>query len=212
MKYLSRKALAVLAPLALIGALFALPAFAQATVTLRSGSATGTPLAVGAEVKGVSSNLLFTLSTGSKLECAENTLNGVVETNTSIPANVKIKTATFTGTGGGACKTSISGVTADVTANPPWVLHVEPKDKFTLTGPIRFTATLTLGGVLVATCVYERADISGTYATGGQAILTVGASQIFLKVSGPEICGTEGTLTGSFAPTSKGVAVWVTEP
>jgi hypothetical protein len=214
MKYLSRKALAVLAPLTLIGALFALPAFAQATVTLRSGSATGTPLAVGAEVKGVSSNLVFTLSTGSKLECAENTLNGAVETNTSVPANVKINTATFTGAGGGACKTSISGVTADVTANPPWVLHVEPKDKFTLTGPIKFTAALTLGGFSIATCVFERAGgITGTYATGGQAILTVGSSQTFTKLSGStELCGTEGVLTGSFAPNSKGVAVWVTEP
>jgi hypothetical protein len=211
---LRRKTYAVLAPLALIGALFALPALAQATVTLRSGSATGTPLAVGAEAKGVSSNLIFTLSTGSKLECTENTLNGVVESNTSVPANVKINTATFTGTGGGSCKTSIPPVTADITANSPWVLHVEPKDKFTLTGPIKFTATLTVSGISIATCVFERASgLTGTYATGGQAILTLGSSQTFTKLSGnEEYCGTGGTLTGSFAPTSKGIAVWVTEP
>jgi hypothetical protein len=214
MKHLSRKALAVLAPLALIGAMFALPAFAQATVTLRSGSATGPALAVGAEVKGFSSTLTFDVNNGTKLLCSENTLNGTVETNGGTSATVKINTATFTGTGGVACKTSLSGVTADITANTPWILHVEKEDKFTLTGPIKFTATLTLGSSDIATCVYERAgNITGTYATGGQANLTVAAGTTFTRLSGSEtFCSTGGELTGGFAPTSKGVAVWVTEP
>jgi hypothetical protein len=191
-------------------ALFVVPALAQAAPTLRSGGEAGAILGVGAEVKGTSANLKFASNAGVTLECAENTLNGTVETNPG--ATVKINTATFKAAGGGAqCKTSTANLTAEITANPPWILHIEEKDKFTLTGPIKFTATLRLFGIDVATCVFESAaGVSGTYATGGPATLTVGAGQTFTKKEGGETCGTEGTLTGSFAPTSKGVPVWVT--
>jgi hypothetical protein len=110
------------------------------------------------------------------------------------------------------CKWPISGVTYEVAGNSPWELAISDKSAWSLIGPTKMTATVYLGGFNIATCVYVReAGLSGSYATGGQAILSLGAGQVFTKYSGSsEMCGSGMSLTGSFVPTSKGVPIWVT--
>jgi hypothetical protein len=162
-------------------------------------------------VKGTSANLRFASNAGVIWECAENTLNGRVEANPG--ATVTINTAAFRGAGNNPqCKTSTPNLTMEVTANTPWVLHLGEKASWSVAGPVELNRHLFLFGIDVGYCRFERSQgLSGIYATGGPATLTVGAGQTFTKKEGPEACGTEGTLTGSFSPTSKGVPVWVTE-
>jgi len=174
----------------------ALPAIASATTL---DNAAGTKLAVGAAVTAESSNLVFTGSTGVKLECKKNTLGGKVTANAPTPV-VTVTSATFLNAAGGAACLTNAGLTVEVKPdpNPPdWTLTFEPENKFVLETNIAFTAKFSNG----LECTFSREKVTGTYTTNeSPTTLTVGAGQVFTKAAtSPEACGATGTLTGSFS-------------
>jgi hypothetical protein len=202
---MSRKVLKAFVPLLAFVAMAAVPAMAQA-VTLESG---GEALEPGALLTGFSSNLVFTGSAGETLECTQNHLVGEVETNGAQTSTSKINSATFTGTGGGACATNIPGVTADVTpvaSTLPWILHFSPGDKWSLTHPI-FTATFTANGTSVAHCTFTASEVKGTYTTAPAQLKFTVTSGVFSQIAPSTNCGSAtGNLTGETTATTTGGA------
>jgi hypothetical protein len=180
-------------------AVAALPAIASAT-TLDNGA--GTALPVGTVVTGESANLVFTGSTGVKHECKKNTLSGKVTANAPTPTVNITKGSFLNAAGGTACPTNVVGLTVEVTAdpNPPnWTLAFDPENKFILSsasGAIAFTTRFSNG----LECTFKRTTLTGTYTTNASpTTLTIGASQVFTRSAGPEQCGANETLTGSFS-------------
>jgi hypothetical protein len=192
----------------------ALPALAQAAnVTLREGSTTGPPLAVGAEVEAFSGDLVFTTSIGA-LECKENEVEGTVTANSAEPADVEVSGGRFEGEGGGACQTSIAlpgSVTAHITPeNFPWVIHFFANGTTKITGAA-FEATLTNAlGEDIATCTYSAAEIADTFNFNSALVDTISAQT--LTGGGTTFCPESGSLSGHFAVTHNGTAVVATTP
>jgi len=170
----------------------------------------GTKLKAGAPLTATSSNLVFTGSSGLKLECASSHFAGEVETNGSPTSTSKINSASFSGAGGGACATNNPELTAHITAlftttpvPTPWVLHFSTADNWALTHP-EFTATITKSGVSVAHCTFTATEVTGTYTTTpNQLVFTVGTGNFVRIEPGVATCpDATGTLAGSAATTS----------
>lgn len=196
---------AIFAALLALVAMAAVPAMASA-VTLTAPA--GTKLVAGNPIAAFSSNLVFTGSNGVKLECTENNFAGEVETNGAPTSTSKINSATFTGTGGGACATNVPGLTANVSAvasTLPWIIHFKTADKWALTHPI-FTATFTEAGVSVAHCTFTATEVTGTYTTTpNPLVFTVGTGNFSSIEPGIATCpAATGTLAGSASATSGG--------
>jgi hypothetical protein len=196
---------AIFAALLALVAMAAVPAMASA-VTLTAPA--GTKLVAGSPLLATSSNLVFTGSNGVELKCTENNFVGEVETNGAPTSTSKINSATFTGTGGGACATNVPGLTANVTtvaSSLPWIIHFKTADKWALTHPV-FTTTFTMPeGTSVAHCTFTATEVTGTYTTTpNPLVFTVGAGT-FTQIEPSSKCeALNGTLTGSASVTSGG--------
>lgn len=199
---------AIFAALLALVAMAAVPAIASA-VTLKVGTKN---MKAGDELTGFSSNLVFTGSGGEELKCTESHLVGEVETNGQQTSTSKINSATFEGTGGGACATTLGGgtVTADVTpvaSTLPWILHFEQGDNWTLTHPI-FTATFTSGGTSVGHCTFTATTVSGTYTTAPSQLKFTVTNGAFSQIAPSTKCASAtGTLTGETLASSGGAEV-----
>jgi hypothetical protein len=197
---------AIFAALMALVVMAALPAMASA-VTLTAPA--GTKLKAGSPLTAFSSNLVFTGGTsGLQLRCPENHFVGEVETNASPTSTSKINSATFTGTGGGACATNVPGLTVDFSASAaslPWILHFKTADAWTLTHPV-FTTTFTEGGVSVAHCTFTATEVTGTYTTSPNPLVFTITGGNFVRVEpGVATCpDATATLTGSAAASSGG--------
>jgi hypothetical protein len=196
-----RKLIGLMAVVAALS-LMAVSASAASAVTLNNESEEA--LEVGAPLSGFSNNLAFAANSGITLLCSENTVSGEVTENPG--ATGVVNEATFTGNAANPqCQTSAAGITAEITANPPWELVFEGNHEWTLLNTISFTALIRVNGVPAFTCHYRRtAGVHGTYNTNAAALLTVGAGQTFEAFESPEQCGTAGTLTGEFNLTTTG--------
>jgi hypothetical protein len=202
---------------AAVGAFAALPAIAAAASPslLDDSGAVVTPHS-GA-IKGVSTNLLFTTSSG-KLECAKTTLEGELTVNAGNVVEGDISTATFLNSAGGTkCPTSLPGpVTMEITPeNLPWCLEAtaSPVDTLTIDGgtcgttprkSIAYIAhVFTSAGTKVGECTYERASLTLTYKTNTTPLVaTLSSGQTFTKASGGILCTSTVTLSGSFTLTT----------
>ncbi|MBS1878871.1 MAG: hypothetical protein JST31_05115 [Actinobacteria bacterium] len=190
----------------------ALPAMASAAnVTLHENTAGGAALAVGAPIKGFSTNLKFK-TTEITLECGESEVKGTVATNSAEPADVSLTEGRFQ-SGGGACKTSNPLVFADITPEGlPWRIHFFANGTTKITGA-KFKATLTSGGISIKTCVYEKAEIADTFNFNAALIDTITNQVLNLNVAqSSATCPATGELSGSFSVTSGGNAVVATTP
>lgn len=210
---MAKKILAICAALV---AFVALPAMASASPELQTSA--GAKVATGTGIKATSSNLKLSSASGN-VECSENTMEGKVTENSGTSIKGEIEKATFTGTAGAKCNTTISdgfGGTLKVVVTPeglPWCLESTGGDNWTLTGnkcgaaqsPISFILHLysSSGITKLGECTFERADVSGTFNTNASPlVLTVGASQTFTKSSGSFLCPASGTLSGTFNVTT----------
>jgi hypothetical protein len=187
-------------------AFVALPAMASgATLTNEEGEA----LEGGAPLQAFSNNLKLTNSNGVEILCVESYLSGEVTSNP--PAEASIESGTFTGSGGGACTTNVSGITSDFTVHLSIPFRITSLFHWHLGSPVKITTGLTAESETVAFCVYERAtSVSGTYTEANPTTLTIESSQTFVAVEGSSpICGMGATLTGSFSLSSSGGAVGI---
>jgi len=190
-------------------ALTAVVASSAAAATITIKEAKGAALKNGSAIKGFSSNLKFTTSSGN-LECTENTMLGTLTENSGAPTNGLIESGTFTGAGGAECNTTFPlKPKAKITAeNFSWKLTAEEENATTAKdiikegtkGPIAFTAVIKG----LATCKFEAASLTSTSELN-KAPLTIklAAKQKMTSKNGG-LCPKEGELTGSFTLTSGG--------
>jgi hypothetical protein len=159
-------------------------------------------------------NTVMTTGLGN-LECATATLTGTLITNTGTKIEGEISTAQFNGTPGtpAAAHCSAPGGLGTVTFTPshtsnpagglPWCVIAEGlQNKFIVRGgtctevarPLKFT----LHSALLGACVYEKAQVEGTYTTHPvDAIMTI-TEQEFKKISGSGFCPGSGKLDMAF--------------
>lgn len=196
--------------------------FAMSAVAVNSVSAAAKPkpvlklvtakgdLAVGAELKASSSDLVFVTSAGN-LECSSNVLTGAITVNNNASkdkANITAESSTGEFEGG-ACKTTTPLGPALITASGlSWPAEFTNKGTSTLKGTkkVVFTSVFPLAGG--AKCVYESAKVASTFTVGGATELTT-SNQLFKynKKLSNAACPTEGKLSGHFAVTSGGETV-----
>lgn len=198
-----RKLLATCVSLAAFTALAVVPAMASASPVLtENGVAVKEKEKILATQSG---NILLTTSSGT-VTCTKSTMTGTVKTNSGSLIQGEISTASFKGEGTEErCKsTFIFSPQFKVTPeNLPWCIESSGKDEFTVRGGacgmekppnLKFTLSSSLGN-----CTYERATVTGTYATNVTPVtLKVGSSQTFTKVAGASFCPETGTLSGGW--------------
>jgi hypothetical protein len=214
-----KRLLKLLAPMAVVGALFVAPAMASA-VTIE-GAVSGLPIAEGAGLTATSGALVFTSSTGVSIECTESELNGTVSSNGGATATVTVENGRFEGGGplAGSCPTNIGApafISTNLTPLEHWILHLLGAGSWTLTN-VQFTATLITGPETQVNCTFRGAEeeegegigmISGTY-TEAPALTELTATEApFTLVAGPaELCGATGELNGTFQTESEGEGI-----
>lgn len=183
----------------------ALPALAQANVSLRKGSATGAKLKNKAPITGFSSNLRFATNGGITLECAENEINGEVLSNGGATAILGVTSTRFQGTGGNPkCLTNVEGLTAEITSVT--ISNITLFSNETNSASAEFTANI--GGEL---CTYA-GTVASTFEFGVPLVLTIPGSTLTLQAGSGAKCPTSGVLSGSFAVTTGTEVVVATNP
>jgi hypothetical protein len=170
-------------------------------------------LAEGAELKGISSNLIFVTNAGT-LECSSNVLTGTLANN-----NATKDKGSFTSessTGGLSyegkehlCKTSgLLGAVEIESKNFPWPTEFTTKGTNALKGTkkVSFQSTFVESGNLK--CTFEAGKVSSTITTSGNLEIKT-SNQLFKinKKTSNAACPKEGHLTGTFAVTSGGETV-----
>jgi hypothetical protein len=186
-----------------------MPAFARATVTIRHAGGGAALNTTTDTVKAFSPTLEFETALGN-LQCTESTLTGKLTVNTANPAKATVSSATFTGTSGAQCPTTIGGgaVTATITAAQlPWTLEVAESGTSTLKGGpnVRFTAQLFEGVLEVGRCVYQNTTVKSEIVKFGSTPLQDKVKgQEFTLLEGTELCSETGELKGTFTLTANG--------
>jgi hypothetical protein len=172
------------------------------------------------------------------LECSNSTLKGRVSSNGLVQAKIEIVSGAFKGGEEGAlerCKTTISGpirtLTAEVSSlNLAWIWAFEQKGTSTTEG-LSFVVGKGVGNVgfqsklfkevskgvvsQVASCVYEKERVAGTF-TIGSALSDLVSGQAFVLNSGASTgeCSSGGTLSGTATVKTSplGVSVFTSTP
>lgn len=191
MRHLPKRFLALFAPLAIIGALFVVPAMASANVTFE---AEGAALEPEAPITAEGSNLKTTTEggLGPTLECENVFINGEVGVNNAEPATL------VNGTG--------AGENCEAGGNPVAVNEILlSEDAFFANGTdvAQFVFHYVIGGVLP--CTFTGTNAPTTWTAAGK--VTVNNAK--LVGSGPEGCPKSGVLSGDLILTSKGAAVTI---
>jgi hypothetical protein len=173
-------------------AAFVIAPAAQGAVLTENGTALATGTSVTAKNTGITK-----FTGGFGVECEVAHLAGTVTTNSGgvVKGEIPATSATFTNTGGTACKSLLGATTVKVTSN----LCLElPKGTDILTvkgcsGNVVFD--LTASGV---TCKYEAASVSGTATTNSTPATANVSEQPAKEVGGSFFCPDEGKLDMDF--------------
>jgi hypothetical protein len=202
---MAKKILAICAALV---AFVALPAVASAAPELQDSS--GTKVAVGSSLTATNNgNIVFTGSNGVNVTCSESSMGGEVKTNSGTLIEGTIKSASFTGAGGGACASNgLGAVTVTipglVSGTSHWCIKTtKTADAFELIGANCGTASGTLTFVLhteFGACSYKRtSSVTGTFTTNTvPAVLTLGGEPEFTKEEGSFLCPSSGKLDAKY--------------
>jgi hypothetical protein len=200
--------------LALVGVATALavsptiPAAAADTPVLTTGSAGGTPVAVGdvlnASLASGTTATLYSSSTGtSGVSCTSSTFTATVADNPAAPgaATETLTGHTFATTGCTSNVFGVTGVTSITVNNLPYSTTVASDGTVTVTpaagSTIQTTVVLkTLLGSI--NCVYQAPSLSGTASNTDNSIAFT--AQQFTKSSGSSLCFSSGYFTAKYAP------------
>lgn len=198
--------------------LAAVPASADGTSVLTTGSAGGTAVAVGdvlsAPLASGSNATLYSSATGtSGVKCTSSTFTATVTDNPAAPgtATESVSGQSFDAS---SCTSNVFGVTgvSSITVdNLPYTTTVASDGTITVSpasgSTIQTTVKLkTLLGSI--TCVYQAPSLTGTASNDDNSINFT--NQQFTKVSGSSLCFSSGFFTAKYAPvTDNGATVFV---
>ncbi|MFJ8079968.1 Tat pathway signal sequence domain protein [Streptomyces sp. NPDC096205] len=194
----------------------AAPAGAVAGPVLTTGSAGGTPVAVGAVLSaplasGTAATFYSSATGTSGVSCTTSQFSATVTGNPTAPgtATESLTAHTFAG-----CTSNVSGVlgvNSITVQNLPYGTTVTSAGVVTVSPPsgstIRTTVSLRtlLGNV---SCVYQGAGLTGAASNADNSITF--SNQPFSKVSGSSLCFSNAYFSAKYAPvTTSGAAVFV---
>ncbi|MEU6551158.1 Tat pathway signal sequence domain protein [Streptomyces sp. NPDC046915] len=198
--------------------LAAVPASADGTAVLTTGSAGGTAVAVGdvltAPLASGTSATLYSSATGtSGVKCTSSQFTATVKDNPAAPGTAT-EAATAQTFDASSCTSNVLGVTGVSSIsvdNMPYTTTVASDGTLTVTpasgSTIQTTVKLkTLLGSI--TCVYQAASLSGKADNSDNSISFT--NQQFTKSSGSSLCFSSGYFTAKYAPvTDSGASVYV---
>ncbi|MFJ9632351.1 Tat pathway signal sequence domain protein [Streptomyces sp. NPDC091280] len=196
---------------------FTVPASADGTAVLTTGSLGGTAVAVGdvltAPLSSGTSATLYSSSTGtSGIKCTSSQFTATVTDNPTAPgtATESVSAQTFDSSSCTSNVLGVLGVSSITVDNLPYTTAAASDGTLTVTpasgSTIQTTVKLTtlLGSI---TCVYQAASLSGTSSNTDTSINFT--NQAFTKSSGSSLCFSAGYFTAKYAPvTDNGAAVY----
>ncbi|MHC3469677.1 Tat pathway signal sequence domain protein [Streptomyces sp. 7R007] len=196
----------------------AVPASADGTAVLTTGSVGGTAVAVGdvltAPLASGTSATLYSSATGtSGVKCTSSTFTATVTDNPAAPgtATESVGAQTFDSSSCTSNVVGVLGVSSITVDNLPYTTTVTSDGTLTVTpasgSTIQTTVKLrTLLGTI--TCVYQAAGLTGTTSNDDASINFT--NQEFTKTSGSSLCFSSGYFTAKYAPvTDNGATVYV---
>ncbi|MBZ6205688.1 Tat pathway signal sequence domain protein [Streptomyces olivaceus] len=211
----TRTLLTLTAAVAALALPAAVPAAAAAdTPVLTTGTAGGTPVAVGDTLtaplaSGTSATFRSSAGGSSGVSCTSSQFTVTVTDNPTAPgtATESLTAHTFDSASCSSNVTGVLGVTGIQVANLPYTTTVSSEGAVAVTPPsgstVRTTVSLrTLLGSI--NCVYEAPGLSGTAANDDNSIAF--ADQHLTKVSGSGLCFADGYFTATYAPVTDGSA------
>jgi len=198
--------------------LAAVPASADGTSVLTTGSAGGTAVAVGdvlsAPLASGSNATLYSSATGtSGVKCTSSTFTATVTDNPAAPgtATESVSGQSFDAS---SCTSNVFGVTgvSSITVdNLPYTTAVASDGTLTVSPASGSTiqTTVKLKTILGSiNCVYQAPSLTGTSSNSDNSINFT--NQQFTKVSGSSLCFSSGFFTAKYAPvTDNGATVFV---
>lgn len=212
-----KKLLRATIAMALFAVLFVVPSIASASPELTSPTGTKAPVGttfIGTNVAHAATPQKFLTTTPlGTMECAIATITGEVVKNDGTDLVGTISTFQLSGTAASPSASHCTGfggavtVTPNHTTNPthngvgslPWCITATKEDAFTIFGEAGGSCTsgqarpiiIVYHSATIGACMYERAQISGTYTTHpADAILTINKSQLFNRITGSGFCPT----------------------
>ncbi|MET7984895.1 MULTISPECIES: Tat pathway signal sequence domain protein [unclassified Streptomyces] len=204
----TRSLLAAVGVVAALSASAVVPASADDVAVLTTGSAGGTPVAVGdvlvASLASGTNATLYSSSTGtSGVSCSGSTFTAAAADNPASPgtATESVTGQTFTASSCSSNVIGVLGVTSITVDNLPYSTAVGSDGSVAVTpaagSSIQTTVKLrSLLGTL--TCVYRAAGLSGTADNTDNSINFT--NQQFTKFSGSSLCFANGYFTAKYAP------------
>jgi hypothetical protein len=204
----TRSLLALVGVVAALSASAAVPASADDVPVLTTGSAGGTPVAVGdvltASLASGTTATLYSSSTGtSGVSCSASTFTATATDNPASPgtAGESLTGHTFDSSSCSSNVVGVLGVTSITVDNTPYTTAVGSDGTVTVTPAAGSTiqTTVKLRSLLgTLTCVYRAPSLSGTASNTDNSITF--ANQQFTKFSGSSLCFANGFFTAKYAP------------
>ncbi|MEW1641019.1 MULTISPECIES: Tat pathway signal sequence domain protein [unclassified Streptomyces] len=210
----TRSVLTLVGSVAALTLPFSVPASADGTAVLTTGSLGGTAVAVGdvltAPLASGTSATLYSSATGtSGIKCTSSQFTATVTDNPTAPgtATESVSGQTFTSSSCTSNVLGVTGVTSITVDNLPYstaavsdgTLTVTPASGSTIQTTVKLSTLL--GSI---TCVYQAPSLSGTSSNTDTSINFV--SQAFTKTSGSSLCFSAGYFTAKYAPVTDGGA------
>ncbi|MFD5817327.1 Tat pathway signal sequence domain protein [Streptomyces sp. NPDC127038] len=204
----TRTLLALAGVVAALSASAVVPASADDVAVLTTGSAAGTPVAVGdvlaASLASGTNATLYSSSTGtSGVSCSASTFTAAAADNPASPgtATESLTGQTFNASSCSSNVVGVLGVTSITVDNLPYSTTVGSDGTVTVTPAAGSTiqTTVKLRSLLgTLTCVYRANSLSGTADNSDNSINFT--SQQFTKFSGSSLCFANGYFTAKYAP------------
>jgi hypothetical protein len=204
----TRSLLALAGVVAALSASAVLPASADDVPVLTTGSAAGTPVAVGdvlaASLATGTTATLYSSATGtSGVSCSASTFTATAADNPASPgtATESLTGHTFASSSCSSNVVGVLGVTSITVDNLPYSTAVGSDGSVTVTPAAGSTiqTTVKLRSLLgTLTCVYRAASLTGTTDNSDNSLSFT--SQQFTKFSGSSLCFANGFFTAKYAP------------
>jgi hypothetical protein len=196
----------------------ALPASAAAGPVLTTGSAGGTPVAVGSVLtaslaSGTTATFYSSADGTSGISCTSSKFTATVTGNPAAPgtATESVTAHTFDPASCSSNVTGVLGVSGITVDHLPYAATVSSAGALNVTPPAGSTVqtTVKLRTLLgTVTCVYQGSGLSGTASNADNSIAF--NDQHFTKVSGSSLCFSNAYFTAKYGPvTTGGAAVFV---
>ncbi|WP_037621799.1 hypothetical protein [Streptomyces aureus] len=204
----TRSLLALAGVVAALTASAVVPASADDVAVLTTGSAGGTPVAVGdvlaASLASGTNATLYSSATGtSGVSCSASTFTATAADNPAAPgtATESLTGHTFDASSCSSNVVGVLGVTSITVDNLPYSTAVGSDGSVTVTPAAGSTiqTTVKLRSLLgTLTCVYRANSLSGTANNTDNSITFT--NQQFTKFSGSSLCFANGYFTAKYAP------------